>query len=173
MTFKDREILPIGGTRFGIVLTQKEAEALAGHGFNVKSKTLAPGEDPSHYLVVWVSAAKLNDGFNLSRLETDGRADVVIHPEPWKAGGRTGVKAYVVATWAKSESPAGKLVNDRYEIAWRIWCWQQGYGKAEDRVGLRNWMREDDSQLHPNDIKDKAALLPVADMAIELAKEES
>lgn len=114
MTFKDREILPIGGTKFGIILKQKEAEALAGHGFNVKSKTLAPGEDPSHYLVVWVSPAKLNDGFSLSRLEMDGRADVVIHPEPWKAGGRTGVKAYVVATWAKSESLAARI---RKEIA--------------------------------------------------------
>ena len=63
-------------------------------------------------------------------------------------------------------------MNDRYEIAWRIWCWQQGYIKEVDRVGLTNWMRDDESQMHPDDIKDRDALLPIADMAIALANAE-
>ena len=62
---------------------------------------------------------------------------------------------------------------DRFEIAWRIWCWKQGYVKAEDRVGLTNWMRDDQSVLHPNDITDRETLLEIADMAIEVAKEET
>lgn len=54
-------------------------------------------------------------------------------------------------------------MRDRYEIAWRIWCWQQGYGKAEDREGLSNWMREDSSRLTEKDIQDREDCLSIAD----------
>jgi hypothetical protein len=60
---------------------------------------------------------------------------------------------------------------DRYELAWRIWCWEQGYGKAEDREGLTNWMRNDQSVLHPKDIEDRDALLLVADDLLKEMKE--
>lgn len=62
--------------------------------------------------------------------------------------------------------------SDRYEIAWRIWCWQEGYGKAEDREGLVNHMGEPDDQLTENDIKDRDELLLIADEVIALAKKE-
>lgn len=62
---------------------------------------------------------------------------------------------------------------DRYEIAWRIWCWQEGYVEKEDREILKNWMRDDDSLLTQNDIASKKALLAIADEVIELAKKKS
>lgn len=102
MTFQDRKIVEMTGTKFGMVLTEKEAHVLAVNGFNVKSKTLELGEDPTRYLVVWVNTAKMQEGFNLSRLDQADLVDVVIHPEPWRVGGKRGIKSYVVATWEKS-----------------------------------------------------------------------
>lgn len=102
MTFQDRKIVEMTGTQFGVVLLEREAEVLRNNGFNVKSKTLELGEDPTHYLVVWVNSARMQEGFNLSRLEQADKVDVVIHPEPWRVGGKQGIKAYVVATWEKS-----------------------------------------------------------------------
>jgi hypothetical protein len=61
---------------------------------------------------------------------------------------------------------------DRYEIAWRIWCWRQGYGDPEDRAILTNWLREDESKLHPHDIEDRDDVLSIADEVIALAKGE-
>lgn len=102
MTFQDRKVVEMTGTKFGLVLTEQEAGVLLSNGFNVKSKILELGEDPTHYLVVWVNSAKMREGFNLSRLEQANTVDVVIHPEPWRVGGKRGVKSYVVATWEKS-----------------------------------------------------------------------
>jgi hypothetical protein len=62
-------------------------------------------------------------------------------------------------------------MTDRYDIAWRIWCWQQGYNHPDDRAILNNWMRNDESSMHPNDIRDRDALLPIADEVIDMAKE--
>lgn len=62
-------------------------------------------------------------------------------------------------------------MTDRYDIAWRIWCWQEGYNNPDDRAILRNWMRDDENSMHPNDIRDRDALLPIADEVIETAKE--
>jgi hypothetical protein len=56
---------------------------------------------------------------------------------------------------------------DRYEIAWRIWCWQEGYTNPIDREGMENWMRGDVQ--HPDDIRDRDALLEIADEVIALA----
>lgn len=58
-------------------------------------------------------------------------------------------------------------MRDRYEIAWLIWCWQQGYGKAEDRELLSNWMREDSGQLTGKDIADREACLSIADEVMD------
>ena len=46
----------------------------------------------------------------------------------------------------------------------------QGYEKAEDREGLTNWMREDESELHPRDIDERDACLVIADVAIQAAE---
>lgn len=62
-------------------------------------------------------------------------------------------------------------MTDRYDIAWRIWCWQEGYNHPDERALLRNWMRDDENGMHPNDIRDRDALLPIADEVIEMAKE--
>lgn len=59
---------------------------------------------------------------------------------------------------------------DRYEIAWHIWCWRQGYGDPEDRKILTNWIREDVSKLHPEDIEDRNDLLKITDEVIKLVK---
>jgi hypothetical protein len=102
MTFEDREIVPIGGTKFGMYVTQKEAEVLARHDFNIRTLPAAEEEAPQHYLVVWVDERYMKGEFNLSKLEMAGTADLVIRPFPWKAGGRTGIKSYVISGVAKS-----------------------------------------------------------------------
>ena len=60
---------------------------------------------------------------------------------------------------------------DRYEIAWIIWCYQQGYKTAEDRAILHNWLRDDDSVLTKIDIKQRDDCLSMADLFIILAEE--
>lgn len=101
MTFTDRRIVEMTGTKFGLVVTEQEAGVLLNNGFNVKSKTLELGEDPTHYLVVWVNTAKMREGFNLSKLEQADKVDVVVHPDEWRVAGKRGVKCSVVATWEK------------------------------------------------------------------------
>jgi hypothetical protein len=51
---------------------------------------------------------------------------------------------------------------DRYDIAWRIWCYKQGWNKNEID-GRNNWLRMDDAQLAPEAVENKAALLSIAD----------
>ena len=36
--------------------------------------------------------------------------------------------------WAVPVS--GSSMMDRYEIAWRIWCWREGYLQFQDREGI-------------------------------------
>ena len=103
MTFEDREIVPIGGTKFVMYVTQKEAEVLARHDFNIRTLPAAEGEEaPQHYLVIWVDVRYMKGEFDLSKLEMARKADLVIHPFPWKAGGREGTKSYVVSGVAKT-----------------------------------------------------------------------
>ncbi len=102
MTFQNRKIVEMTGTKFGVVLIGQEAGVLLNNGFNVKAK-IYPGDDrATYYLVVWVNTAKMQEGFNLSRLDQEDLVDVIIHPEEWRVGGKRGVKSYVVATWSKS-----------------------------------------------------------------------
>lgn len=50
------------------------------------------------------------------------------------------------------------------EIGYLMWCFNQGYGLAEDRAILTggNWLLEDDSLLHEDDVRDKYQLLDLA-----------
>lgn len=58
------------------------------------------------------------------------------------------------------------------EVGYLMWCFQQGYGLAEDRAILTggNWLLTDDSLLHPDDVRDKAQLLALAADLIEAVK---
>lgn len=49
----------------------------------------------------------------------------------------------------------------RLHLAYLMWCYQQGYVKAEDRGA--NWMEEDANQLHPDDVVLRERLLEMAD----------
>lgn len=61
----------------------------------------------------------------------------------------------------------------RHHLAWLIWCWQEGYKTPEDRaVGGGNWMMDPDEKLHPDDIRDRAALLQMADEVLAALAQE-
>lgn len=51
----------------------------------------------------------------------------------------------------------------RVHLAWLMWCYQQGYVKAEDRAGMTNWLLEDPMTLHPDDAALRPHLLAMAD----------
>ena len=44
------------------------------------------------------------------------------------------------------------------EAGYLMWCFSEGYGLPEDRVG-ENWLRESDERLHPDDVRQKAQLI--------------
>ena len=44
------------------------------------------------------------------------------------------------------------------EAGYLMWCFSEGYGLPEDRVG-ENWLREPDERLHPDDVRQKAQLI--------------
>ena len=58
----------------------------------------------------------------------------------------------------------------RHEIAWRIWCWEQGYNTEADRAIVHNWIRESDDLLNPMDRTTRQQLLEIADEVIRLAR---
>lgn len=60
--------------------------------------------------------------------------------------------------------------TSRTHIAWLIWCFQQGYVKAEDRAILDNWLDDDPATLHPRDAELRPHLLALADEVIEAAR---
>lgn len=49
----------------------------------------------------------------------------------------------------------------RTHLAYLMWCYGQGYVKAEDRLGT-NWIEEDAAQLHPDDVVLRERLLEMA-----------
>lgn len=53
--------------------------------------------------------------------------------------------------------------NARLHLAWLIWCYRQGYVRAEDRALMTNWMTLPESMLNPLDVAERAALLAMAD----------
>lgn len=61
---------------------------------------------------------------------------------------------------------------DRYELAWLIWAYQQGYMTPEDREDLKNWLRDPEDTMTPNDILQRDSFLEIADSFISVVKEE-
>lgn len=53
------------------------------------------------------------------------------------------------------------MTDARHQLAYLMWCYQQGYMNVEDRGD--NWMLEPDSALHVDDIMTKRILLAMAD----------
>lgn len=52
----------------------------------------------------------------------------------------------------------------RTEVAYLLWCMEEGYYTKEDRDVLSgNWLYDPDSRLHPDDIIRRAGLLDTAD----------
>lgn len=51
----------------------------------------------------------------------------------------------------------------RAHVGWLIWCYGQGYVKAEDRAPLTNWLLDDPVTLHPDDAALRPHLLAMAD----------
>lgn len=51
----------------------------------------------------------------------------------------------------------------RYHTAWLLWCFNQGYVKAEDRSILTNWLLEPAGQLSRDDLTLRANLLAMTD----------
>jgi hypothetical protein len=57
----------------------------------------------------------------------------------------------------------------RERLAYLMWCYQEGYVKAEDRaIGDGNWLLLDASELHPDDVELREHLLVMADEVLRL-----
>lgn len=59
----------------------------------------------------------------------------------------------------------------RYQVAWLMWCLDQGYTTAVDRENIPNWLLEDPASLHPDDIVARPHLLAMADEVIAAVRE--
>lgn len=57
----------------------------------------------------------------------------------------------------------------RANVAWLLWCLQQGYAKPEDRAILHNWIG-DPGNLTPGDAETRLDLLAMADEVIAAAR---
>jgi len=128
LTLANREILPINQGKFGVVITKEEAAVLKRDGYRVIDLPVRSRRKKNdvvqYHIEVYITAKdKEEDKFDIAMLETVGHVDeVVIIEYPWNVAGRTGIKLYAksVRITGKPEKPV-----DRYDIAWRIWCWQQ------------------------------------------------
>lgn len=58
----------------------------------------------------------------------------------------------------------------RIQVAWLMWCLNQGYQNAQDRAILMNWFLEDLETLRPEDVVIRAHLLAMADQVIALVR---
>lgn len=47
-------------------------------------------------------------------------------------------------------------------LAWLMWCYKEGYVRAEDRAPMTNWLRHDPAILNPLDVEERDALLTMA-----------
>lgn len=59
----------------------------------------------------------------------------------------------------------------REDVAWLLWCLNQGYVNAADREILDNWLLEDPAQLHPDDAALRPHLLAMADQVIAAVRD--
>lgn len=62
-------------------------------------------------------------------------------------------------------------ISPRHQLAWLIYCYEQGYGDPADRVGLTNWMAADPATLHPDDVKRQRDLLGMAAEILALIRQ--
>jgi hypothetical protein len=162
LVLDNREIIPISDTKFGVVVTDIEAYDLSLNGYTVRK---VPQRKAGYYIEVSIGVRQ-RGSFDLAMLETSGFGDIVISPVPWRVGERYGTKAYL-----KSVSIASKETSeDRYDIAWRIWMWHSGIKEPEAVTDAANWMRKSEEELYPDDIKNRDALLLIADAAIEIGR---
>jgi hypothetical protein len=53
-----------------------------------------------------------------------------------------------------------------------MYCWREGYHKAEDRVGMTNWLLEDPLTLHYDDADLRRHLLAMAGEVLAALKAE-
>lgn len=61
----------------------------------------------------------------------------------------------------------------RYHLAWLMWCYKQGYVRAEDRAVMTNWLKHPESVLNPLDIEERDALLAMATEVLAAMKVEA
>lgn len=59
------------------------------------------------------------------------------------------------------------MPEGREHLAWLMYCYQQGYVKAEDRAILANWLLDDPATLHPDDAALHPHLLAMADEILD------
>lgn len=56
----------------------------------------------------------------------------------------------------------------REQLAWLMYCYQQGYADPADRAVLSNWMRDDPATLTEDDLRLQRELLAMADEVLAL-----
>lgn len=61
----------------------------------------------------------------------------------------------------------------REHLAWLMWCYKQGYVRAEDRAPMTNWLLHPESVLNPLDIEERDALLAMADEILAMVGDAS
>jgi hypothetical protein len=61
-------------------------------------------------------------------------------------------------------------VNARVHLAWLMWCFQEGYTKAEDREVMENWFGE--HQDNATDEQTRQDLLEMADEVLAVLEAE-
>jgi hypothetical protein len=61
----------------------------------------------------------------------------------------------------------------RFHLAWLLWCYEQGYTKAEDREGgIGNWLLRDPATLCAEDVELRLDLLAMADEVLAALEAE-
>ena len=64
------------------------------------------------------------------------------------------------------------MTNARTHLAWLMWCYAEGYGNAEDRAIMTNWLLDDPATLSPGDAAVRRDLLDMADEILAQARED-
>lgn len=64
------------------------------------------------------------------------------------------------------------LQRTRKQVAWLLWCLDQGYENPADRAILHNWLDDDPATLHPDDAKLRPHLLGMADAIIAAVRRD-
>jgi hypothetical protein len=66
------------------------------------------------------------------------------------------------------ELNAAQGFTQREQLAWLMYCYQQGYTDPADRAVLTNWLGDDPATLHPDDVPLQRNLLGMADEILAL-----